>query len=166
MSDCKCNTPEIVKVSFYSEKYDDMINSESIQDMERASLNSACVDIRCSKDVIIHPYQTEKISTGLYVSIPDGYEMQIRPRSGISAKTSLIFKNTIGTIDSDYRGREIFVLWYNLGVESVTFKKGDRIAQAKIERVLPVVYEEVHTIEDLKKLGNDRGGGFGHSGLK
>ena len=92
--------------------------------------------------------------------------MQIRPRSGISAKTSLIFKNTIGTIDADYRGREIFVVWYNLGTEPVSFKAFDRIAQAKIERVIPVEYYQVSTIEELKEMGYDRGGGCGSTGLK
>lgn len=165
-NDTNIKFQEFIKVSFYSEKYDEVEDPKSIQDMEKASPNSACVDIRCSEDVVIYPNDTAKIPTGLYVSIPDGYEMQIRPRSGISAKTSLIFKNTIGTIDSDYRGREIFVLWYNLGIEPVIFKKGDRIAQAKIEKVIPVFYEEVSSIEELKQMGNDRGGGFGHSGLK
>jgi len=164
MSDCNCNKSN-VEVHFYSEKYDDGSDA-SIQDMKFGSPNSACVDIRCKNDVIIRPDETQMIATGLYVSIPDGYEMQIRPRSGISAKTSLIFKNTIGTIDSDYRGREIFVIWHNLGVESEVFKKGDRVAQAKIAEVLPITYTEVGTIEELKQMGGDRGGGFGSTGLK
>jgi dUTP pyrophosphatase len=154
---------DIVKVAFFSEKNND---GTPIQDLKFATENSACVDIRCKGDYFIYPETGELISTGLYVSIPNGYEMQIRPRSGISAKTSLIFKNTIGTIDSDYRGREIFVLWYNLGTVGYSFKHGERIAQAKIEKVLPVVYYEVDDVQTLKAMGNDRGGGFGHTGMR
>jgi dUTP pyrophosphatase len=154
---------DIVKVAFFSEKNED---GTLMQDLKFATENSACVDIRCKGDYLIYPDQGEMISTGLYVSIPNGYEMQIRPRSGLSAKTALIFKNTIGTIDSDYRGREIFVLWYNLGPNEYRFKHGDRIAQAKIEKVLPVVYYEVDSIETLKLMGDDRGGGFGHTGMR
>lgn len=154
---------DLVRVAFYSDKFEN--GTTPIQDMKKATPNSACVDIRCKHDVVVKPDQSEMVATGLYVSIPDGYEMQIRPRSGISAKTSLIFKNTIGTIDSDYRGREIFVVFYNLGQRAVEFKAGDRIAQAKIERVIPFEYVEVMSIEELKLMGDDRGGGFGSSGI-
>ena len=152
-----------VKVAFYSELNED---ETPLQDMLFASKNSAGVDIRCNGEYEIYPESSELISTGLYVSIPDGYEMQIRPRSGISAKTSLIFKNTIGTIDSDYRGREIFVMWYNLGIDLFKFKHGDRVAQAIIKEILPVKYYMVDNIDILKTMGHDRGGGIGHTGLK
>lgn len=158
---CECSCKDKLVVSFYSEKDEKGVN---IQDMAYASAGAACVDIRCKEDVTIYPGEHALIGTGLYVSIPTGYEMQIRPRSGISAKTDLIFKNTIGTIDSDYRGREIFVLWYNLGEERAFFKKGERIAQAKIEQVIPVYYNLVDSIEELKEMGDDRGGGFGSTG--
>lgn len=162
MNDCICMEPEQVKVIFFTEKDE---NGADIQDLQFATSGSACADIRCKSDVTIFPNTTEMIATGLYVAIPDGYEMQIRPRSGISAKTSLIFKNTIGTIDSDYRN-EIFVLWYNLGVTAIKFKKFDRIAQIKIEKVTPTIYESVTTLEELKLIGHNRGGGFGSTGLQ
>ncbi len=162
MHKCKCENPLPVRVKFFSELNE---SGTPIQDLAFATKGSACVDIRCKSDITIAPNTSEMIATGLYVAIPEGYEMQIRPRSGISAKTSLIFKNTIGTIDSDYRN-EIFVLWYNLGTDDVTFKQQDRIAQAKIEKVLPVIYEEVESIDILKGMGNDRGGGLGSTGLK
>jgi dUTP pyrophosphatase len=162
-SGCNCECNNKVVVSFYSEKDEDDV---SIQDMKFATANAACVDIRCKEDVTIYPGEYAVIGTGLYVSIPDGYELQIRPRSGISAKTHLIFKNTIGTIDSDYRGREIFVVWHNLGEERAFFKKKDRIAQAKIEKVTPIFYNEVDSIEELKEMGDDRGGGLGSTGLE
>lgn len=153
---------EKVKVYFYSKKDGNV----SIQDMKYATPGSAAVDIRCADDVSIKPYENKKISTGLYLSISEGYCMKVYPRSGLSAKTDLIFKNTTGIIDSDYRGREIFVMWYNLGNDKVEFKKGDRIAQCIVDRVIPIQYIEVESIEALKKLGDDRGGGFGSTGLK
>ena len=161
---------EKVKVHFYSEKINSPIKDEeitvdiSLQDMMFATRQSAAVDIRSSKDVIIKSHSHEVISTGLYVSIPEGYCMKVYPRSGMSAKTSLIFKNTVGLIDSDYRGHEIKVMWYNLGNESIEIKVGDRIAQAFIEKVLPVEYIEVSSIQKLKDMGHDRGGGLGSTG--
>jgi len=154
---------ETVEVHFWSEKND---NGDDIQDMNYATINSAAVDIRCSEDFTITPFENKMIKTGLFISIPDGYCMKIYPRSGLSAKTELIFKNTTGIIDSDYRGREIFVMWYNLGGEVVSFKKGDRVAQAIIDRVIPVKYIVAHSVKQLKELGNDRGGGIGSTGLK
>lgn len=156
---CKCKNH--IEVKFFTENDK---NGNPIQDLKFAKQGDACVDIRCKEDVKILPLHYAMISTGLYVAIPEGYEMQIRPRSGISAKTFLIFKNTIGTIDAGYRN-EIFVLWYNLGNELETFKAGDRIAQAKIEKVLPVIYIST-TLEDVKNTGFDRKGGFGSSGLE
>ena len=151
-----------VKVFFYSEKKD----NKSLQDLQYATSGSAAVDIRCAEDYEIKPYVNQKIRTGLYLSLPDNYCMKVFPRSGLSAKTNLIFKNTIGIIDSDYRGRELFVMWYNLGTETVTFKKGDRVAQAIVEKVEPIKYIEVDSVEVLKQVGNDRGGGIGRTGLK
>lgn len=151
-----------VKVFFYSEKKD----GKPLQDLQYATSGSAAVDIRCAEDYEIKPYVNKKIRTGLYISLPDNYCMKVFPRSGISAKTNLIFKNTVGIIDSDYRGREIFVMWYNLGDETVSFKNGDRIAQAIVEKIEPIEYIEVNNIDFLKQFGNDRGGGIGSTGLK
>lgn len=158
-----CGCSQKVPVFFYSEKDSE---GNSIQDMKFATKLAACVDIKCKEDFEVAPGETAFIATGLYVSLPDNYEMQIRPRSGISAKTTLIFKNTIGTIDADYRGREIFVLWYNLGTETVKYEKGSRIAQAKIEKVPQIDYIEVDSVEELKAMGYDRGGGCGSTGIK
>jgi dUTP pyrophosphatase len=151
-----------VKVFFYSEKKDD----KSLQDLQYATPGSAAVDIRCAADYEIKPYANQKIRTGLYLSLPDNYCMKVFPRSGLSAKTNLIFKNTVGIIDSDYRGRELFVMWYNLGTETITFKKGDRVAQVIVEKVEPIKYIEVDSVEALKQFGNDRGGGLGSTGIK
>lgn len=136
-----------------------------LQDLKFANLGDACVDIRCCENVVIPAGKHLMIKTGLYTAIPIGWEIQIRPRSGISAKTPLIMKNTIGTIDAGYRG-EIRILWHNLGVKEETFSYGDRIAQMKLERVEPVEYFSVNTLEELQAIGVDREGGFGSSGLK
>jgi dUTP pyrophosphatase len=153
---------QTIKVHFWSEKND---VSNNIQDMRPATENSAAVDIRCVEDFSIKPNENKMIRTGLFVSIPNGYCMKVYPRSGISAKTDLIFKNTTGIIDSDYRGREIFVMWYNLGIDDVKFKKGDRVAQAIIDKIISVEYVTVDSIDHLKAMGNDRGGGIGSTGL-
>lgn len=151
-----------IEVHFWSAKK----GGKSIQDLKYATEGSAAVDIRSAEDFSIKPYETKKIKTGLYVSIPKGYCMKVYPRSGISAKTSLIFKNTTGIIDSDYRALEIFVLWYNLGDDKINFEAGDRVAQCIVEEVVPVTYIEVNTIEELQAQGISRGGGMGSTGLK
>lgn len=161
MCNCQCNS--VVEVAFYSDLGED---GKPIQDMAFANPGDACVDIRCKEDVTVPPESCKVIGTGLYVAIPDGYCMDVLPRSGISAKTDLIFKNTVGVIDQGFVAREICVMWYNLGLKPVKFLKGDRIAQARIEKVLPVKYTLVDSIETLKGMGNDRGGGLGSSGLK
>ena len=152
---------EKVKVLFWSKKNED---GKDIQDMKFATQHSAAVDLKVVDDVTISSKSYKVISTGLYVSIPDGYYMKVFPRSGISAKTDLIFKNTVGIIDSDYRGREIFIMYYNLGNNDITFNKGERVAQAIIEKLIPVEYVPVSSIDDLKSDGFDRGGGLGHTG--
>jgi dUTP pyrophosphatase len=157
-----CNCKDVVDVSFFSELREDGVTP--IQDMKYAKEGDACVDIRCKQDVIIRPDSYEMIATGLFMALPLGYEFQLRPRSGLSAKTNLIFKNTIGTIDAGYRN-EIFVIWYNLGSTEVKFAKYDRICQGKVERVLPVVFNSIESLNDLQSLVINRGGGFGHTGL-
>jgi dUTP pyrophosphatase len=99
------------------------------------------------------------IPTGLAVSIPAGYEAQIRPRSGLALKKGLTIINSPGTIDADYRG-EIGVAMVNLGPEDVVIRRGDRIAQMVVARVWQA---ELELVEDLDQT--DRGtGGFGHTG--
>jgi dUTP pyrophosphatase len=159
--DCKCKD-NVVNVSFFVETDG---KGNKVQDLKYANYNDACFDIRTKKDIVIYPNESALIPTGLYVALPDGYELQIRPRSGLSAKTSLIFKNTIGTIDAGYRN-EIFVIWYNLGVDPYTFHKGDRVAQGKVEKVPTVCFNEIDSLDELKKIGFDRGGGLGHTGLQ
>ena len=99
------------------------------------------------------------IPTGLYIALPQGYEAQIRPRSGLALKKGITLLNTPGTIDADYRG-EIGVIVANLSAEPFTIADGDRIAQMVVARHETVCWEAVERLDDT-----DRGdGGFGHTG--
>ena len=121
------------------------------------------MDLRAFIDepVILKPMERRLIPTGLFVQIPEGYEGQVRARSGLAIKHGIGLVNSIGTIDSDYRG-ELKITVINFGNESFTINNGDRIAQlviASYERVVPIM------VSDLDET--DRGeGGFGHTGVK
>lgn len=104
------------------------------------------------------PGQRALISTGLFMAIPEGYELQIRPRSGIALKKGLTVLNTPGTIDSDYRG-EIGVILINTGVENVIIMPKDRIAQGILKQV---EHADFQIVEELNET--NRGGGFGSTG--
>ena len=121
------------------------------------------MDLRAFIDepVILQPMERRLIPTGLFVQIPEGYEGQVRARSGLAIKHGIGLVNSIGTIDSDYRG-DLKIPVINFGNESFTINNGDRIAQlviASYERVTPIVVSELDE--------TDRGeGGFGHTGVK
>ncbi|MCX7904384.1 MAG: dUTP diphosphatase [Caloramator sp.] len=112
------------------------------------------------EDTIIFPNEIRLIPTGISVSLPDGYEAQIRPRSGLALKHGISLVNTPGTIDSDYRG-EINLILINFGKEPFTIRRGDRIAQMVINKV------EIAEVIEVEELDNtERGeGGFGSTGL-
>lgn len=110
--------------------------------------------------VVIEPGKRAVIPTGLFFEIPEGYEIQVRPRSGLAAKNGVTVLNTPGTIDSDYRG-ELKVILINLGDDSFSVKNGDRIAQMVIA---PVIQAEFLQVSELSET--DRGnGGFGSTGV-
>ena len=112
-------------------------------------------------NINIDPGKTAIIPTGLAISIPKGFEVQIRPRSGLAAKQKISVLNTPGTIDADYRG-EIKVILINLGQDSFKVEKGFRIAQMV---VCPVVQAQLKEVNDLSET--ERGeGGFGSTGTK
>ena len=123
---------------------------------------SAGVDLRAclpEEGIIISPGQRVLIPTGISVEIPDGFEWQIRPRSGLSLKTNLLIPNSPGTIDSDYRG-EVSIILGNFGESPISVKHGDRIAQAVLNRYERAEFIEVEELQ-LSARGN---GGFGSTG--
>jgi len=127
----------------------------------RATEGAAGWDVQAMLDetICLEPGQRTLIPTGFAMSLPEGYEAQVRPRSGWAYRTGVTLLNTPGTIDSDYRG-EVKVLLVNLGDEPVWIRDGDRIAQLVIGKVLPVKFVVKEKIEDTPR-GE---GGFGHSG--
>ena len=128
-----------------------------------ATPQSAGMDLRANLDapITLHPMERRLIPTGLYIALPEGYEAQVRPRSGLALKHGLTVLNTPGTIDADYRG-EIGVVLINLSQEDFVINDGERIAQMVIAR-----YEQgdLVVVEELDQT--ERGeGGYGHTGVK
>ena len=120
---------------------------------------AAGFDLHATEDVVINPGERKLIGTGLAFEIEFGYEVQIRPRSGLAYKHGITVLNTPGTIDSDYRG-EIKVLLINLGKEAFEIKVGERIAQAV---VAPIKQAEIVEVEELSDTTRGEGG-FGSTG--
>ncbi|ADY36475.1 Deoxyuridine 5'-triphosphate nucleotidohydrolase [Phocaeicola salanitronis DSM 18170] len=124
---------------------------------------SAGMDLRANLDepIVLKPLQRCLVPTGLYIALPEGYEAQIRPRSGLALKKGITLLNTPGTIDADYRG-EIGVILVNLSTEDFTVEDGERIAQMVIARYEQAEWQEVEVLDET-----ERGeGGFGHTGTK
>ena len=129
---------------------------------EYARPGDSGMDICAIEDVSLAPGQTVIVKTGLKLAIPAGYEIQIRPRSGLSFKTPLRIPNSPGTIDSGYRD-EVGIIMQNSSVkESCSIKKGARIAQMVLQRVPAIQWLQV---DSVVAIGEDRGGGFGSSGV-
>ena len=125
----------------------------------RATIGSAGFDLASAEDGTLGPGERRLFATGFAVAIPAGYEMQVRPRSGLALKFGITLPNTPATIDSDYRG-ELMVALVNLGTEPFAVTRGMRIAQVVVARVEPA---EFRTVEKLP--ATERGaGGFGSTG--
>lgn len=124
--------------------------------------SSAGMDVRAflTGPVVLQPLERALIPTGLYMQLPQGYECQIRPRSGLALKKGITILNTPGTVDADYRG-EIGIIVINLSNEPFTINDGERICQMVITRYSHVKWESVERIDETKR-GE---GAFGHSGL-
>jgi dUTP pyrophosphatase len=140
-----------------------IINKSPHQLPEYATTGSSGMDIRAwvNEDIILKPLERQLIATGIYVEIPEGYEIQVRPRSGLAYKQGITCLNTPGTIDSDYRG-EIKVLLINLSDEIQAIHNGDRIAQLVVAKTEKAIWLHAEQINET-----DRGdGGFGHTGKK
>ena len=126
-----------------------------------ATPQSAGMDIRANltEPVELKPFERKLIPTGLYIALPEGYEAQLRPRSGLALKHGLTLLNTPGTIDADYRG-EIGVILVNLSTEPFTIADGERICQMVIATHAHVEWDAVEALDETERGA----GGFGHTG--
>ncbi len=125
-----------------------------------ATDGAAGMDIVSSEDLILAPGARHAVATGFAMAIPRGFEVQVRPRSGLALKHGITCLNTPGTIDSDYRG-EVKVILANLGSEPFEIKRGDRIAQLVPAAVQRAIFEPVDSLDDTERGG----GGFGSTGV-
>lgn len=140
-----------------------VINLSSNPLPEYQTAQAVGLDVRAntSEAITIAPLERVMVPTGLYFQIPEGYEIQVRPRSGLAAKHGITVINTPGTIDPDYRG-ELKVLLVNLSNEPFTLQPGERVAQLVFARYERLAWEETVELE-----ATERGaGGFGSTGLK
>jgi len=138
-----------------------IVNTSSNPLPEYATKGASGMDIRASLDIplTLQPLERNLIPTGLFVEIPQGYEIQIRPRSGLAIKQGITCLNTPGTIDSDYRG-EIKIILINLSSEEQVIHPGDRIAQMIIQKTERAEFEQVEILNNTERAA----GGFGHTG--
>lgn len=139
-----------------------IINHSHHQLPQYATVSSAGMDLRANIDqpIVLKPLERRLIPTGLYISLPVGFEAQVRPRSGLALKKGITVLNSPGTIDADYRG-EVGIILINLSSEDWAVTDGERIAQMVIARHEQVQWEPVEVLDDTERGA----GGFGHSGL-
>jgi len=138
-----------------------IVNTSSNPLPEYATTGSSGMDVKASlpEPVFIKPLERILIPTGLFLELPSGCEMQIRPRSGLAIKQGLTCLNSPGTIDADYRG-EIKIILINLSAEEQVINPGDRIAQMVIQPVDRAVWVSAEVLNETERAG----GGFGHTG--
>ena len=127
-----------------------------------ATALSAGMDLRANitEPIVLKPLERCLVPTGLFMALPEGYEAQVRPRSGFALKKGITVLNSPGTIDADYRG-EVGVILVNLSNEEFVIEDGERIAQMVIARYEQVEWEEVEVLSDTERGA----GGFGHTGV-
>lgn len=140
-----------------------VVNKSNNQLPQYATEQSAGMDLRAYLDepVTLKPLERRLIPTGLYISLPVGYEAQVRPRSGLALKRGVTVLNTPGTIDADYRG-EIGIILINLSNEDFVIENSERIAQMVISKCEQTAFVAVDILDETDRSS----GGFGHSGLK
>ena len=128
-----------------------------------ATAQSAGMDLRANIDepIILRPMERQLIPTGLQIALPEGFEAQVRPRSGLALKHGITVLNTPGTIDADYRG-ELKVLLVNFSNTDFVINAGERVAQMVIARYEKVDFEQVTELDDTERGA----GGYGHTGVK
>lgn len=139
-----------------------IVNKSNHRLPEYATPSSAGMDLKANttEPIVLGPLERQMIPTGIYIGLPEGYEAQVRPRSGLAAKYGVTVANAPGTVDADYRG-EIKVILINLSNEKFVVNPGDRIAQLVIAKYERVEWDEVATLDET-----ERGeGGFGHTGI-
>ncbi|TXH58174.1 MAG: dUTP diphosphatase [Bacteroidia bacterium] len=140
-----------------------IINRSSNELPQYATEGASGLDIKANLEqpVCLQPLERTLIPTGLFMEIPQGYEIQVRPRSGLAIKQGLTCLNTPGTIDADYRG-EVKVILINLSNEVQTIQHGDRVAQIVLQKVEKLQWQLTEELEETQR--ND--GGFGHTGKR
>ncbi|ANY21427.1 Deoxyuridine 5'-triphosphate nucleotidohydrolase [Tsuneonella dongtanensis] len=134
-------------------------HGESLELPQYATDGAAGMDVLAAEEVTIAPGARYAVATGLALAIPAGYEIQVRPRSGLALKHGITVPNTPGTIDSDYRG-ELKVILINHGTEPFAIARGDRVAQLVLAPVTQAVWNEVAELDDTARGA----GGFGSTG--
>ena len=140
-----------------------VINRSAFELPHHETVSAAGLDVRANttESIVLEPLQRALVPTGLYVEIPDGYEIQVRPRSGLAAKHGISIANAPGTIDPDYRG-EIKVILVNLSNEPFELKPGERIAQLVVAQFTRIEWESVSELSETERGA----GGFGSTGRK
>ena len=138
-----------------------VVNKSNHRLPEYQTAGAAGMDLKAdiSKPIVLKPGEVQVIPTGLYVAIPDGYEIQVRSRSGLAAKYGIFCLNSPGTLDADWRGNTGVIL-ANFGKNNFVVNPGDRIAQAVLNKIEKIEWEEVSEL-DTTERGE---GGFGHTG--
>jgi dUTP pyrophosphatase len=140
------------------------INKSSNRNPEYAKVGDSGFDLRSDEGGTLKPLERMLVSTGLYFELPNGYELQVRPRSGLAAKHGVTVLNTPGTVDTGYRG-EVKVILVNLSNDTFTFEKGERIAQAVIASRVSSDFGDLIEVTEISD--SERGeGGFGSTGTK
>jgi dUTP pyrophosphatase len=134
-------------------------HGEGLELPKYATDGAAGMDVLAAEDVTLEPGMRHAVATGLSVAIPAGYEIQVRPRSGLALKHGISVPNTPGTIDSDYRG-ELKIILINHGAEPFPIHRGDRVAQLVLAPVTQARWEEVEQLDETARGA----GGFGSTG--
>ena len=138
-----------------------IVNKSTNELPSYSTVHSAGMDLRANleKEIVLKPLERVLVSTGLFIELPQGYEAQVRPRSGLALKKGITVLNTPGTIDADYRG-EIGVILINLSNEDFVIQHGERICQMVVASHETVQWNLVEELEDTQRGA----GGFGHTG--
>ena len=136
-----------------------LVHGEGLALPAYATAGAAGMDVLSAEEVALAPGARHAVATGLALEIPPGYEIQVRPRSGLALKHGISVPNTPGTVDSDYRG-ELKVILINHGAEPFAIHRGDRVAQLVLAPVVRAAWDEVEELDDTQRGS----GGFGSTG--